>query len=150
MVQAVHVCYSIFHPSAERLHQKIVGQLLLELNYDFHLFSELPFTPSRPTASEITPHTITITWRPGVGGPPVKSFTVYHRTKSSSDWTVVTGISGRDSLTLENLKPYTTYQFRVFALNEVGTSKPSSLLEVTTHEKGLYITTVIIPESSVR
>ncbi|XP_067028665.1 receptor-type tyrosine-protein phosphatase delta-like isoform X2 [Acropora muricata] len=96
---------------------------------------KLPFTPSRPTASEITPHTITITWRPGVGGPPVKSFTVYHRTKSSSDWTVVTGISGRDSLTLENLKPYTTYQFRVFALNEVGTSKPSSLLEVTTHEK---------------
>ena len=85
-----------------------------------------------------------------MGGPPVKSFTVYHRTKSSSDWTVVTGISGRDSLTLENLKPYTTYQFRVFALNEVGTSKPSSLLEVTTHEKGLYITTVIIPESSVR
>ncbi|KAK2569595.1 Receptor-type tyrosine-protein phosphatase delta [Acropora cervicornis] len=96
---------------------------------------KLPFTPSRPTASEITPHTITITWRPGVGGPPVKSFTVYHRTKSSSDWTVVTGIAGRDSLTLENLKPYTTYQFRVFALNEVGTSKPSSLLEVTTHEK---------------
>ena len=31
MVQAVRVCYSIFNPSAERLHQKIVGQLLLEL-----------------------------------------------------------------------------------------------------------------------
>ena len=29
MVQAVRVCYNIFHPSAEHLHQKIVGQLLL-------------------------------------------------------------------------------------------------------------------------
>lgn len=95
----------------------------------------LPFTPTRPFASEITPHRITITWKPGVSGPPVKSFTLYFRAKSSSDWAVTKGISGRDSMTLMDLKPYTTYQFRVFALNDVGTSKPSPLGEATTREK---------------
>ena len=73
-----------------------------------------------------------------MSGPPVESFTLYFRAKSSSDWAVTKGISGRDSMTLMDLKPYTTYQFRVFALNDVGTSKPSPLGEATTREKGLY------------
>ena len=68
----------------------------------------------------------------------MNSFTLYYKAKTTSEWSVLKNIQGRDSMTLSNLKPFTTYQFRVFALNEFGTSKPSPLAEVTTDQKGLW------------
>ncbi|KAJ7372550.1 hypothetical protein OS493_019059 [Desmophyllum pertusum] len=38
-------------------------------------------------------------------------------------------------MSLSNLQPFTAYQFRVFALNGMGTSKPSPLAEFTTSQK---------------
>ena len=67
------------------------------------------------------------------------SFTLYYKAKSTSEWSVIKNIQGRDSMTLSNLKPFTTYQFRVFAINAFGTSKPSPLAEVTTYQKGLWL-----------
>lgn len=95
---------------------------------------KLPFAPTRPSDIEITADSITITWQPG-GGPPVESFTLYYRSKTASNWNVTKGIKGRDSTTLNNLKPFTEYQFRLFAVNDVGISKASPLAEFTTHEK---------------
>ena len=65
------------------------------------------------------------------------SFTLYYRPKTSSEWIAIKGIKGCNSMTLNNLKPYTTYQFRVFAVHAIGTSKPSPLAEFTTSQKGL-------------
>lgn len=67
----------------------------------------------------------------------MESFTLYYRSKTASNWNVTKGIKGRDSTTLNNLKPFTEYQFRLFAVNDVGISKASPLAEFTTHEKGL-------------
>ena len=103
---------------------------------------ELPFAPTRPTATQITADWITITWQPG-GGPQVDSYTLYHRAKSSSQWIVIRDIRGRTSMSLKELQPYTTYQFRLFALNDLGTSKPSPLAEFTTSPKGLYFTSIV-------
>lgn len=64
------------------------------------------------------------------------SYTLYYRAKSASQWIVVKDIRGRTSMKLDNLQPYTSYQFRVFALNSLGTSKPSPLAEITTLETG--------------
>ena len=100
-------------------------------------FVELPFAPTRPTATQITADLITITWQPG-GGPQVDSYTLYFRSKSDSQWTVMKDIRGRTSMSLKDLQPFTTYQFRLFALNSLGTSKPSPLAEFTTSQKGLY------------
>ena len=109
----------------------------------FVFFEVLPFAPTRPSATEITADWITITWQPG-GGPPVDSFTLYYRAKSASQWIVIKSIKGRDSMTLSNLQPFTTYQFRVFAVNNIGTSKPSPLAEFTTSQKGLQMCIVYI------
>jgi len=99
--------------------------------------AELPFAPTRPTTTQITADWITITWKHG-GGPQVDSYTLYYRAKSSSQWIVIKDIRGRTSMSLKELQPYTTYQFRLFALNDLGTSKPSPLAEFKTSPKGLY------------
>lgn len=104
--------------------------------------AELPFAPTRPTATQITADWITITWQPG-GGPQVESYTLYYRAKTSSQWIVTKDIRGRTSFSLMELQPYTTYQFRLFALNDLGTSKPSPLAEFTTSQKGLYSSSVL-------
>ena len=104
--------------------------------------AELPFAPTRPTATQITADWITITWQPG-GGPQVESYTLYYRAKTSSQWIVTKDIRGRTSFSLMELQPYTTYQFRLFALNDLGTSKPSPLAEFTTSQKGLYSSSIL-------
>ena len=71
------------------------------------------------------------------------TFTLYYKAKSSDQWIVRKGIKGRDSMTLKNLQPFTAYQFRVFALNHIGTSKPSPLAEFTTSQKGLFFKSVL-------
>ena len=118
---------------------KIIEKLARNLLIDDTMavfFAELPYAPTKPSDSEITADLITVSWQPG-GGPSVDSFTLYYRPKTSTEWIVKKGIQGRNSMTLNNLKPYTTYQFRVFAVNAVGTSKPSPVAEFTTSQKGL-------------
>lgn len=101
-------------------------------------FIELPFAPTRPSATQITAEGIAITWQPG-GGPLVDAYKLYYRAKSASQWIVIKDIRGRTSMSLSNLQPFTAYQFRVFALNGMGTSKPSPLAEFTTSQKGLHL-----------
>ena len=105
-------------------------------------FAELPFAPTRASATQIAADWITITWQPG-GGPQVDSYTLYYRAKSASQWIVIKDIRGRTSMSLKDLQPFTIYQFRLFALNDLGTSKPSPLAEFTTYQKGLYFSTVL-------
>ena len=40
------------------------------------------------------------------------------------------------SSTVDKLQPYENYEFRVFALNDLGTSKPSPIAEFATSQKG--------------
>lgn len=111
--------------------------------------AELPFAPTRPTTTQITADWITITWQPG-GGPQVDSYTLYYRAKSSSQWIVMKDIRGRTSMSLKELQPFTTYQFRLFALNGMGTSKPSPLAEFTTSPKGLYFSSIFHALEQIR
>lgn len=98
----------------------------------------MPFTPTKPTQAQRTAYSITVTWQP-TGNHSIDSYTLYYREKSASQWILVKDIRGRTSATLHNLEPYTTYQFRVFAVNNIGSSKPSPLAEMTTLEKGMSL-----------
>lgn len=111
-----------------------------QVNYNvfFQLFSELPFTPTKPTETERTAHSITVAWQP-TGNHSIDSYTLYYREKSATQWIVVKDVRGQTSKTLDNLEPYTTYEFRVFAVNNIGLSKPSPLAEFTTLEKGMAL-----------
>lgn len=95
---------------------------------------KVPFTPTKPTGTQRTAHSITVTWQP-TGNHSIDSYILYYREKSASKWILVKDIRGRTFTTLDNLEPYTTYQFRVFAVNNIGLSKPSPLAEMTTLEK---------------
>ena len=83
-----------------------------------------------------------MTWKPW-GRLLVDLYTLYHRAKSSSQWRVIKDIRGRTSMRLKDLQPYTTYQFRLFTLNDLETSKPSPLAEFTTSPKGLYFSSFL-------
>lgn len=103
----------------------------------------MPFTPTKPTQAQRTAYSITVTWQP-TGNHSIDSYTLYYREKSASKWILVKDIRGRTSTTLDNLEPYTTYQFRVFAVNNIGLSKPSPLAEMTTLEKGMSLFKVFL------
>lgn len=103
----------------------------------------MPFTPTKPTGTQRTAHSITVTWQP-TGNHSIDSCILYYREKSASKWIQVKDIRGRTSTTLDNLEPYTTYQFRVFAVNNIGLSKPSPLAEMTTLEKGMSLFKVFL------
>lgn len=78
------------------------------------------------------------------------SYTLYYRAKSSSQWIVLKDIRGRTSMSLKELQPYTTYQFRVFALNDLGTSKPGPLAEFRTSPIGLYFSIILHALEQIR
>ena len=101
----------------------------------FILFAAIPFSPTKPLATKISPHAITVEWQRS-GGPRVASYKLFYRKKGNADWIVV-NIRGRMSYTAKELKPYETYKFRVFALNNLGSSKSSAVAEYTTSEKGI-------------
>ena len=66
------------------------------------------------------------------------SYKLDYRKKGSVVWFEI-NIRGRMSYTVDKLQPYETYQFRVFALNDLGSSKTSPVAQYTTSEKGICI-----------
>ena len=87
---------------------------------------ELPMPPSVPTVSrsQITSSSITFSWNPGRDGfAPIRYYTVQFM-KNKGGWQ---NIPERveytaTSYTAQNLKPYTSYKFRLQATNDIGAS----------------------------
>ncbi|KAK4323993.1 hypothetical protein Pmani_005348 [Petrolisthes manimaculis] len=87
---------------------------------------ELPAPPSRPSIShsQITSTSITFSWNPGRDGfAPIRYYTVQY-TEEKSGWQTIQeriDYSG-NSYTAQNLKPFTSYKFRLQATNDIGPS----------------------------
>ncbi|XP_048580737.1 tyrosine-protein phosphatase Lar isoform X2 [Nematostella vectensis] len=93
----------------------------------------LPFAPSRPNAASITSDAIKITWHPR-GAHVVTSYEVQYRLKGKTEWQEITNVRGMQSLVVSGLRPFSSYEFRVFAVNSLGRSRPSLMAEYTTSE----------------
>ncbi|XP_050687397.1 protein sidekick-like isoform X4 [Eriocheir sinensis] len=87
---------------------------------------ELPAPPSRPSIShsQITSTSITFSWNPGRDGfAPIRYYTVQY-TEDDSGWQTIQekiDYSG-NSYSAKNLRPFTSYKFRLQATNDIGES----------------------------
>nr|XP_014091561.1 protein sidekick isoform X15 [Bactrocera oleae] len=87
---------------------------------------ERPQPPSMPqiSRSQVQAHQITFSWTPGRDGfAPLRYYTVQMR-ENDGPWSLLPERvdPALTSYTATNLKPYTTYQFRIQATNDLGPS----------------------------
>jgi len=93
-----------------------------------YIFVDPPSPPWNVLADDITKSSCKLTWEPPEtdNGSPVTGYTVERCEGKSTRWLKVTKdpVTQRQ-LDITNLLAGETYQFRVFAINAAGTSKPS-------------------------
>ncbi|XP_072916750.1 protein sidekick-1 isoform X1 [Hemitrygon akajei] len=87
---------------------------------------------------QIHSRSLLLQWKPGnYGSSPVRYFTVQTKEYPSLEWQTHTSSINHDatSYMIERLKPYTTYQLRMMATNDIGDSTFSEETEpVMTHQ----------------
>ena len=91
-------------------------------------FADLPGSPDVPRPDRIGRNWVTMSWRPPTtdGGSKIKGYLLEMKKKDSDQWEPCNNLPHPDNnFTVLNLEEKAEYQFRVSAVNDVGTSKPS-------------------------
>ncbi|KAG6449472.1 hypothetical protein O3G_MSEX006098 [Manduca sexta] len=92
-----------------------------------------PAPPARPNLARslLQPHHITFSWTPGDDGyAPLRYYTVQQKEEGGTWQTIPERVDPfATSYTAEGLKPYTAYQFRIRATNDIGPSRYSNATE---------------------
>uniref|UniRef100_A0A1A8DKE9 Sidekick homolog 2b (Chicken) n=1 Tax=Nothobranchius kadleci TaxID=1051664 RepID=A0A1A8DKE9_NOTKA len=96
-----------------------------------------PQPTSRPTVpqKDVQARQVLLSWEPGSDGlSPVRYYTVQQRELPDNNWTVHSASVNHEatSYIVSRLKPFTSYQFRVKATNDIGDSEYSEESEATT------------------
>ncbi|KAF3846276.1 hypothetical protein F7725_003354 [Dissostichus mawsoni] len=96
-----------------------------------------PQPTSRPVVpqEEVLARRVLLSWEPGSDGlSPVRYYTVQYRELPDSNWTVHSASVSHEtnSYIVDRLKPFTSYQFRVKATNDIGDSEYSQESEAIT------------------
>jgi len=109
---------------------------------------ECPALPKPPTSlvvTDVTANSARLTWNSG-NTDPVQSYVVQYRHKYSSDglYDEIFDVATTE-YTVLGLTAHTVYEFRVVAVNAIGRSLPSSPVDVTTGELGMYVLDDILP-----
>ena len=88
--------------------------------------------------TDVTANSARLTWNSG-NADPVQSYVVQYRHKYSSDglYDEIFDVAGSE-YTVLGLAAHTVYEFRVVAVNAIGRSLPSTPVDVTTGELGMY------------
>ncbi|KAM7387230.1 hypothetical protein PAMA_009714 [Pampus argenteus] len=96
-----------------------------------------PQPTSRPVVpqEEVQARRVLLSWEPGSDGlSPVRYYTVQYRELPDSNWTVHSASVSHEtnSYMVDRLKPFTSYQFRIKATNDIGDSEYSQQSEAIT------------------
>uniref|UniRef100_A0A8C6MIQ1 Sidekick cell adhesion molecule 2 n=1 Tax=Nothobranchius furzeri TaxID=105023 RepID=A0A8C6MIQ1_NOTFU len=96
-----------------------------------------PQPTSRPTVpqEEVQARRVLLSWEPGSDGlSPVRYYTVQYKELPDSNWTVHSASVSHETSShiVDRLKPFTSYQFRVKATNDIGDSRYSEESEAIT------------------
>uniref|UniRef100_A0AAY4BHR2 Uncharacterized protein n=1 Tax=Denticeps clupeoides TaxID=299321 RepID=A0AAY4BHR2_9TELE len=96
-----------------------------------------PQPTSRPVVpqEEVQARSVLLSWEPGSDGlSPVRYYTVQYRELPDGNWTVQSASVNHEasSYIVDRLKPFTTYQFRAKATNDIGDSEYSEESEAIT------------------
>ncbi|KAF7228072.1 cell adhesion molecule DSCAML1 isoform X1 [Nothobranchius furzeri] len=94
--------------------------------------------PLKVETREVKERTLTVRWTaPFDGGRPITTYIIEIKNKYASwDTAIRTEVTQPQltQVTLVDLRPYKTYNLRMFAANSVGTSETSNVLTITTKE----------------
>ncbi|XP_073763877.1 receptor-type tyrosine-protein phosphatase delta isoform X32 [Danio rerio] len=94
----------------------------------------LPKPPGVPQVTERTATSITLTWDSG-NPEPVSYYIIQHKPKNSEDsFKEIDGVA-TTRYSVGGLSPYSDYQFRVVAVNNIGRGPPSEDIEAKTAEQ---------------
>uniref|UniRef100_A0A8C9TXB7 Sidekick cell adhesion molecule 2 n=1 Tax=Scleropages formosus TaxID=113540 RepID=A0A8C9TXB7_SCLFO len=110
-----------------------------------------PQPTSRPVVpqEDVQARSVLLSWEPGSNGlSPVRYYTVQCRELPESNWTVHSASVNHEatSYIVDRLKPFTSYQFRVKAINDIGDSDYSEESEaITTLQDGGCLTSISDP-----
>ncbi|KAM6919000.1 receptor-type tyrosine-protein phosphatase F isoform 12-T14 [Xenentodon cancila] len=94
----------------------------------------LPKPPTSLTVTETTATSVTLTWDSG-NPEPVSYYMIQYRAKSSDNgFQEVEGVA-TTRYSIGGLSPYSEYEFRVMAVNNIGRGPPSDTVETRTGEQ---------------
>ncbi|KAK7909740.1 hypothetical protein WMY93_014424 [Mugilogobius chulae] len=94
----------------------------------------LPKAPGVPVVTERTATSITLTWDSG-NPEPVTYYIIQHKSKYSDDnYKEIDGVA-TTRYSVGGLSPYSDYEFRVVAVNNIGRGPPSEIIEAKTAEQ---------------
>ncbi|KAM3857686.1 receptor-type tyrosine-protein phosphatase delta [Diretmus argenteus] len=94
----------------------------------------LPKPPGIPVVTERTATSITLTWDSG-NPEPVSYYIIQHKSKFSEDsYKEIDGVA-TTRYSVGGLSPYSDYEFRVVAVNNIGRGPPSESIEAKTAEQ---------------
>ncbi|KAM9720206.1 receptor-type tyrosine-protein phosphatase F isoform 11-T12 [Menidia menidia] len=94
----------------------------------------LPKPPTSLTVTETTATSVTLTWDSG-NPEPVSYYMIQYRAKSSDNgFQEVEGVA-TTRYSIGGLSPYSEYEFRVMAVNNIGRGPPSDHVETRTAEQ---------------
>ncbi|XP_047662507.1 receptor-type tyrosine-protein phosphatase F isoform X16 [Tachysurus fulvidraco] len=94
----------------------------------------LPKPPTSLTVTETTATSVTLTWDSG-NPEPVSYYMIQYRSKASdSSYQEVDGVA-TTRYSIGGLSPYSEYEFRIMAVNNIGRGPPSDAVETRTSEQ---------------
>ncbi|XP_072008679.1 receptor-type tyrosine-protein phosphatase delta isoform X36 [Engystomops pustulosus] len=94
----------------------------------------LPRPPGTPMVTESTATSITLTWDSG-NPEPVTYYIIQHKPKSSEEqYKEIDGVA-TTRYSVAGLSPYSEYEFRVVAVNNIGRGPPSEPVTTRTSEQ---------------
>ncbi|KAL8203159.1 UNVERIFIED_CONTAM: hypothetical protein K2H54_043504 [Gekko kuhli] len=96
--------------------------------------NSLPKPPGTPVVTESTATSITLTWDSG-NPEPVSYYIIQHKPKSSEEpYKEIDGVA-TTRYSVAGLSPYSEYEFRVVAVNNIGRGPPSEPVSTRTSEQ---------------
>ncbi|XP_044301914.1 receptor-type tyrosine-protein phosphatase delta isoform X12 [Varanus komodoensis] len=94
----------------------------------------LPKPPGTPVVTESTATSITLTWDSG-NPEPVSYYIIQHKPKNSDElYKEIDGVA-TTRYSVAGLSPYSEYEFRVVAVNNIGRGPPSEPVSTRTSEQ---------------
>ncbi|XP_057206897.1 roundabout homolog 2-like isoform X2 [Triplophysa rosa] len=100
---------------------------------------QLPGPPQKPVVTEVTSHSVTLTWQPNPheGGAAVTSYVIEAFSQSvGSTWQTAADLVRQEKHTVTGLYPNTVYLFIIRAMNSYGLSDPSPISEPVRTQDG--------------
>lgn len=98
------------------------------------MYLALPKPPGTPVVTESTATSITLTWDSG-NPEPVSYYIIQHKPKNSEEpYKEIDGVA-TTRYSVAGLSPYSEYEFRVVAVNNIGRGPPSEPVSTRTSEQ---------------